>query len=151
VNIPNLHSLCKKRSFALAEVCVAITVVGIATAYIFSSMQESIHKYATLRDEICCNELADEHFARAIARFLTDPADFDTTTAENGSFSSIEEGPYTVSLQTTCTLQSKKKGEAATTEKEPVALVSLKITSGRGPRGEIAEREVKLCVCKEGT
>jgi hypothetical protein len=154
MNIPKPHNktlVCKKRPFAMAEVCVAVAVVGLATTYIFSSMQESITRYTRLRDAICCNELADEHLARTIARFLTDPPDFDTATAENALPSSMEVGPYTVSLETGCEQEKdKKENDASTTEKKPVALLELTVTASRtGADGE-AQRSALLCICKEG-
>ena len=148
-------SSCKKRPFALAEVCVAVILVGVATAYIFSALQESIQRYAVLRDDICGNELADEHLARSVAVFLTDPTDFDTATSEHTGPNSTREGPYLVSLETNCTQsQNKKEGEenSTTIEKPPVALVELVMTVQLGERGRsIASRSALLCVGKEGT
>jgi type II secretory pathway pseudopilin PulG len=136
----------------MAEVCVAIAIVGLATTYIFSSLQDSIRQYARLRDEICCNELADEHLARSVAQFLTNPPDFDTATAEKAPPTSIDAGPYTISLQTTCEQEDRKKEPSSTMEKEPVALMEFLIVVQReGENQKFACRSALLCVSKEGS
>lgn len=134
----------------MAEVCVAVILVGLATTYIFSSLQESVGRYTKLRDAICCNELADEHLARAIARFLTDPPDFDTATAENTPRFSAEIGPYTVSLDTGSMQEENKKENEQTTEKQPVALLELTVTAHRTEVDDKTERSALLCIGKEG-
>ena len=134
----------------MAEVCVAVVIVGLATTYIFSSLQESITRYTRLRDAICCNELADEHLARSIARFLTDPPDFDTATAENALPNSAEVGPYTVSLCTACEQEENKKENAQITEKQPIALLKLTVTARRTEADDKTTRSALLCIGKEG-
>lgn len=139
----------------MAEVCIAIALLGLAVAYIFSSLQESIQRYAVLRNGICSNELADEHLARTIAGFLTDPTDFDTASAEHTGPNSACCGPYIISLYTVCTQSQSKKEDSqhsTTIEKPAVVLVELTITVQLGEEGkQLATRQAALCIGKEGT
>ena len=140
----------RKRPFALAEVCVAIGIVGIATTYIFSSLHESIRRYGILRDGICCNELADEYLAQGVAQFLTDPPEFDAVAQIPPR--SVEVGAYTVSLYVSLQ-QEKRTSEEDTSsiEKDPVALIEFLVTVRRSTQEQkIASRSTLLCVCKEG-
>ena len=142
----------RRRPFALAEVCVALAIVGLATTYVFHSLQETIRRYTVLQDEIRCNELADEYLAKGVAQFLTNPPDFDTITAEKGVFASAEVGVYTVAVQTSCDRTEQKKEDASTMTKEPAALVEFTVTAQRGNDEKRAvSRSVLLCICKEGT
>ena len=141
----------RRRPFALAEVCIAIAIVGLATSYIFYFLPKSIGCYTLLQDEIRCNELVDEYLAKGVAQFLTNPPEFDAVTAEKGAFTSAEVGVYTVIVQTSCDREEQKKEEAPIAGKEPVALVELTVTVRRGQDEErAARRSVLLCLCKGG-
>lgn len=117
----------QKRPFALAEVCVAMIIVGICVSYAFSSLQQTIRRYTILRHEICCHELADEYLARFIASLLTSPSDFTTTV--DGAEALVYEKGYAVHMTTTeCDSTPKDEQPAAGDIKEPAALVTLSVT-----------------------
>lgn len=138
-----------KRPFAIAEVCVAIIVIGISISYVFSSLRQSIQRYATLRHEIACHELADEHLAKMIAGFLTSPPEFDAT-VEGINVSSIERG-YEIHISTKACESSK---EGTSTEKETTKKASLvAIAVAVNPLGNdaiCACHTTTLCVAQEG-
>ena len=150
MNTPKLRK-ARKRSFAMAEVCVAVGIVGIATAYLFSSVYTSIRQYTMLRDEICCSELADEVLARSVAQFLIDPPDFDTATSPDALSQSTDVGAYTVSLKVYSQRKEADEEERPPTmEKDPIALIEFIVIAQRSGSKEGSGRSIQLCVCKEG-
>lgn len=141
----------RKHPFALAEVFVAIILVGLAMTYIFSAIREATLQYSTLRDTVRTNDLADEHLARSVAQLVINPPDFETLT--NTSEASMMDGPYEIRLQTTLHTQPNKKQEAKEQIlKAPVALVLATVTVQRpNSLAPPAFRSTLLCVVKEGT
>jgi hypothetical protein len=139
-----------KRSFALAEVCVAIIVIGSCISYVFSSLQQTIQRYTILRQEIACHECADEHLAKLIATFLTSPPDFDT--AIEGGESSIIERIYEIHMTTMACENSKEENEPEKEMKKKAALVTITVTVRPIGNDQIsATRTTNLCIGQEGT
>jgi hypothetical protein len=145
----------KKRSFALAEVCVAVVIIGICISYVFGAMNQTIQRYAALRDTIACNELADEALARTIATFLTTPLEFDTIA---GGTSDVQQaGHYEVHIQTKL---SQAKEEPHSKEAPPDLSKEIKNKAGlltltvkvhpSGNPNISALRSTDLCVEKGG-
>ena len=140
----------KKRPFALAEVCVSVIVVGICISYVFTTMNQTIHRYATLRDIIVCNELADENLARCIGTFLTSPPDF--STAVEGGESVQQTGQYEIQIQTKGSESDKEPNKPEKEISKKASLVTITVTVHPNLNTAIcATRSTTLCVAKEGS
>ena len=141
----------KRRSFALAEVCVAIGVVGICIAYVFSTMHQTIKRYATLRAYCTCEAIADEQLARTLATWVTTPPEFSEAT-EGWAESGEAEG-YTIHMnaQPNAPLATSSTDTSKEIKKKACLLtVSVTVTAPNNTQIK-AERSVNLCILKEGT
>jgi type II secretory pathway pseudopilin PulG len=141
----------KKHSFALAEVCIAIIIIGICSTYVFSTLQQTIDRYIRLRHEIRCHELADEHLARLIGSYLTDPPDFETAVGETKGEAMV--GIYKIHIATQAIAFSEEaKNTTETTAKKKGYLVTLVVTVNPADNLCIyAIRSTELCITQEGT
>ncbi len=124
-------------------------VIGICLAYAFTSLHQTIRRYTALRQELCCNELADEYLARFIATFLTAPPEFDATL--EGAGASITEKGYVIDMKAEeYTSTTPEKREPSSESKERAALVTLIVAVHPFGNKQIsAVRTSHLCLTQE--
>jgi hypothetical protein len=140
----------KRRPFALAEVCVAIGILGLCIAYVFSTMNQTIRRYATMRDTITCEAIADEYLARTMAAWVTSPPEF--SEALKGWQQTTEVGSYTIEVQATPSESTARCAADQPKEVNNMAAlltICLTVTARHSPKAQAA-RIVDVCVVKEG-
>jgi hypothetical protein len=138
-----------RHSFALAEVCVALVIIGICISYVFSSVQHTIQRYTSLHQEIVCHELADEHLAQLIATFLTAQLEYETIV--EGSEDSLIDGIYEIELSTSVEESDDSENQESVAKKK-ASLVTLTVTVHPIGKEDIyAIRITRLCIGQEGS
>lgn len=141
------HTL--KRPFALAEVCIALIILSIAASYAFSSLRNTIGRYAYLREEITCHELADEYLGQYLASFLMNPPDFDTAVSGRKTRTSDHNFDIVITDQIR-DQEEKKSGDSSKESLKKAHLVNITV-SVKPCKGEqiVALRTTSLCIAKE--
>ena len=132
-----------KHSFALAEVLIALVVVGGAFSFLIPAIRGATYTYRTLQQEGTCHYLADEYFSRAIVDCLSKRPTSDLKSFSNEMQVTIDHSNYRV--VTRLSADDKKKDDNG--EKFLITLrVTARPTTLQGDNSEGIIRETKLCV-----
>ncbi len=123
-------------------------IIGISISYVFSSINQTIQRYSTLRQEIGCHEVADEYLGRFIAAFLTLPPEFGTTVG--GADAYALDGSYEIFMNIEACKTTEENDAPEKQVQKKAALVAITITVHPIGNDSIsASRSTKLCLSQE--
>jgi len=124
----------KRRSFALTEVLVALSLFLIVAPLLFNFIGSTAKTYQQLNYSLLAHNMAEEQLSDHVARFILSPPSFESL-EETESITEIH-APFTVEKS-----RSRIEGD------ERVALLQFEVTVLQND-GQRTSQSVKLCVAK---